>query len=254
MMCSIRCRLSLKANFTPRHAWLQVPWGKHYPASHRGQHETKTDKVVPYTNSLPLVAIREPYMWMQSMCRHHYEAWWPHSARHCPNLIATRAELMQLPLLRQKYGYAKDDDEKEYLVPMSIKYADTDYVHLSLAHHWSEWYRLYIDADYPRIMVRFEDLLFYGEEITEGEYNHRGLVRVRFYDLTQVTLPRFRPFRLSKLFANVGEEFRGTTDRTIALYTFLRVPNLGLPLMESTRPIFSGPSSTTGLLPTGSIT
>lgn len=44
---------------------LQVPWGKHYPASFRGQHGTRTDKDVPYQNSLPLVAVREPYMWLQ---------------------------------------------------------------------------------------------------------------------------------------------------------------------------------------------
>ena len=123
---------------------------------------------VPYTNSLPLVAIREPYMWLQSMCRHAYTSRWPHTKKHCPNLIATADEIEDLPELRAKY---LNDNEKDssHLVPVRVKYQDTVYHHKTLAHFWSEWYQQYIDADFPRIIVRFEDLLFYGEEVTNGE-------------------------------------------------------------------------------------
>jgi hypothetical protein len=37
----------------------------------------------------------------------------------------------------------------------------------SLAHLWSEWYRQYFDADYPRLMVRFEDLQFNVKEMID---------------------------------------------------------------------------------------
>lgn len=29
----------------------------------------------------------------------------------------------------------------------------------SLVHLWNDWYRQYVDADYPRLIFRFEDLL-----------------------------------------------------------------------------------------------
>lgn len=147
--------------------------GKHYPASHRGKHSTRTDKVVPVTNSLPLVAIRDPWMWLQSMCRHHYTALWPHGDAHCPNLVATDNEIENFPRLKQLYyktnieGLGEKIDEP--LIPVTVKYDKDVYNHGSLAHFWSEWYRLYLDADFPRIMVRFEDMLFHAKEVIERE-------------------------------------------------------------------------------------
>ena len=50
----------------------QVPWGKHRLASHKltntAGHEQKTNK----TNVLPIVLVRDPYSWMQSMVRWLY--------------------------------------------------------------------------------------------------------------------------------------------------------------------------------------
>jgi hypothetical protein len=37
----------------------------------------------------------------------------------------------------------------------------------SLAHVWSEWYREYLDADFPRLIVRFEDLIFHAPAVLE---------------------------------------------------------------------------------------
>jgi hypothetical protein len=37
----------------------------------------------------------------------------------------------------------------------------------SLVHFWSEWYRQYLDADFPRLIVRFEDLLFHPKEMID---------------------------------------------------------------------------------------
>jgi hypothetical protein len=134
-------------------------------------HGTKTDKAVPVENSLPLVAVRDPWMWLQSMCRHHYTAFWPHTNVHCPNLVATDPEIKNLPRLKKLYyksnilGEGERVDEP--LIPVTVKY-DTDvYEHVSLAHFWSEWYRLYLEADFPRIMVRFEDMLFHAKEVIE---------------------------------------------------------------------------------------
>jgi hypothetical protein len=50
--------------------------------------------------------------------------------------------------------------------PVTVKYADdrTD-EHLSLAHLWNDWYGYYVSqTDYPFVVVRMEDLIFYPKE------------------------------------------------------------------------------------------
>jgi hypothetical protein len=154
--CQITERMLAHGNESKGMRW-QVPWGKHYPASRRGAHATDTDKAVPYTNSLPLVAIRDPYTWMQSMCRHEYAAYWKHTKDHCPNLVPTKQDLEHFP-----------QEQRQPLVPVDVKYSkEFAMSHNSLAHFWSDWYQLYFNATFPRIIVRFEDLLFYGQEVTE---------------------------------------------------------------------------------------
>lgn len=37
----------------------------------------------------------------------------------------------------------------------------------SLADMWSTWYGAYLDADFPRLMIRFEDTLFHAERVME---------------------------------------------------------------------------------------
>eukprot|EP00531_Pseudo-nitzschia_arenysensis_P006953 CAMPEP_0116125128 /NCGR_PEP_ID=MMETSP0329-20121206/5645_1 /TAXON_ID=697910 /ORGANISM="Pseudo-nitzschia arenysensis, Strain B593" /LENGTH=458 /DNA_ID=CAMNT_0003619147 /DNA_START=118 /DNA_END=1494 /DNA_ORIENTATION=- len=164
--CQITERMEVYGEKSKGVRW-QVPWGKHMMASYRESDQTtKTDKDVPREHVLPLVSIRDPYSWMQSMCRHHYTANWPLVADHCPNLIATEAEIKGNRKLHSLYGSA--DESQEKLVPVRVVYkkvAGIAHDHLSLAHFYSEWYRQYMDVDYPRIIVRFEDLLFHGEQV-----------------------------------------------------------------------------------------
>jgi len=42
--------------------------------------------------------------------------------------------------------------------PQSFQYA-------SLADMWSEWNGGYLEVDYPRLMIRFEDTIFHAEEV-----------------------------------------------------------------------------------------
>ena len=152
----------------------QVPWGKHFPATRRGTHVTKTDKDVPHSNSLPLVTIRDPYVWMQSMCRHRYAAYGPWKTPYdnnqdnpCPHILnkkeynsMTEEDIIQL----------LHDNADNVTIPVSVHYSETEpYIvtHQSLPHLWNDWYSLYVNGTFPRIIVRFEDLLFYGQEVTE---------------------------------------------------------------------------------------
>lgn len=176
--CQITERMEVYGEKSKGIRW-QVPWGKHMMASYReSDHTTRTDKDVPRENVLPLVSIRDPYNWMQSMCRHQYEASWPRVVDHCPNLIASAAEINQNDKLYELYGDVVDDESKEKLVPVGIAYAKgNQHQHQSLAHFYSEWYTEYLNADFPRIMVRFEDLLFHGEEVIRTLCDCGGGVR-----------------------------------------------------------------------------
>jgi len=171
--CEIVERMEVYGNKSKGVRW-QVPWGKHYMARYRSSdHSTKSDRDVPKNNTLPLVAIRDPYSWMQSMCRHSYTAHWSHNKAHCPNLIATEDDIHNLPALRKMYGHHRGDivegKDTEKLVPIKINYSNTIiHNHSSFGHWYSEWYNDYLKADYPRIMVRFEDLLFYGKDVTRA--------------------------------------------------------------------------------------
>lgn len=53
----------------------------------------------------------------------------------------------------------------ENTVPVQIKYPEQAEHWESLAHVWTDWYGQYFHADYPRLIVRFEDLLFHGKEM-----------------------------------------------------------------------------------------
>lgn len=121
---------------------------------------TSSDVDVPHENSLPLVTIRDPYQWMQSMCRHQYAARWHHTADNCPNVVSRAYQGRTMD--------AEQANDASNLVSVDIHYAENFHVHHnSLPHFWNDWYQLYLNAKFPRIMVRFEDLLFYGQEVTE---------------------------------------------------------------------------------------
>ena len=93
------------------------------------------------------------------MCKHRYAAHWDSAKDHCPGLIATAEDKRNSRALGNNTT-----------IPVSIAYSKKEnlYVnHDSLVHHWNEWYQLYFNATFPRVLVRFEDLLFYGKEVTE---------------------------------------------------------------------------------------
>ena len=124
----------------------QVKWGKHTPPRYREQHVTTTDGDVPLEYTLPLITIRDPYSWMQSMCRHAYAARWPHNAKNCPHVY---------------------NEHNQRTSKVTVAYAEATLAHESLPGMWNDWYNEYMNVDFPRVMVRMEDLIFYGKNVTE---------------------------------------------------------------------------------------
>jgi len=183
----------------------QVPWGKHQSPRFRLIHNTalgrsilkKDDEAKAQNNGeldhpelppeleeinrsvLPVVMVRDPFTWWQSMCKARYSAHWYHIVPdHCPNFIANNVEkqwfFKKRPEVRKHYDgdpWKVDNvlDKANYtldkkVVPLWVRYHSENRQHKSLAHMWTDWYKDYFDADYPRLMIRLEDLVFYPHE------------------------------------------------------------------------------------------
>lgn len=139
---------NLKANH-----YMQVPWGKHRMASGRNHFHVEKLQHVNHTAALPVVIVRDPYFWMQSMCKSPYQAHWKRRPKHCPNLVVDANDRSRLQSLVNETG--------ETFRVKVIHDAEYKLFYDSLAHLWNEFYRpYYYETSYPRLIVRFEDLLW----------------------------------------------------------------------------------------------
>ena len=87
------------------------------------------------------------------MCKAKYKAEWMAGVDgHCPNLVPNSDEQHLKPY----------QDLTTFRVQLDRSYNEQ---YDSLADMWSEWYRLYVDADFPRLVIRFEDTLFHAEQV-----------------------------------------------------------------------------------------
>jgi hypothetical protein len=139
---------------------FQVPWGKHTPASLRLKHNAQLgSKDVIQTHVLPVVIVKDPYHWMVSMCRHSYQANWYHTEQHCPNLVPNRFDF-------GNRGITPNSGP----INVNVRYTDD---RSRISHHkgltglWNDWYAEYEEAgdEFPRLMIRYEDLLFHQKEV-----------------------------------------------------------------------------------------
>lgn len=150
--CKVRKR---KKPFKKEHNGVlgKVPWGKHAPVDFRGSNRAEdSDARIKINNVLSVVTIRDPYDWMKSMCRNGYSTSWNHSKGHCPNLVPLRQD--------------RTRNKKNKTVRVKVQYPLQRRYHKSLAHFWSTWYTDYLKADFPRIMIRMEDLVFHTRNVT----------------------------------------------------------------------------------------
>ena len=136
----------------------QVPWGKHNPISWRTHHNAVVGSLgVDQTHVLPVAIIKDPFHWMGSMCRHSYNANWYHDPQHCPNLVPNEHDEIG------KRGITMATES----VSVSVVFREDKIERYdSLVHLWNQWYGDYLDVqDFPRLIIRFEDLLFHLEEV-----------------------------------------------------------------------------------------
>ncbi|KAL7440966.1 hypothetical protein ACHAXM_007627 [Skeletonema potamos] len=135
----------------------QPLWGKHSPARFRKTYSVSKNPKYTVDEVLPIVLVRNPYGWLKSMCRNPYAASWEErsNSKPCPQL---KKENNQWNNVNVKFGPAQTH-------------------HQSLGHLFNDWYGDYFysnvtnrnaTAPFPRLIVRFEDIIFFPKEVTEA--------------------------------------------------------------------------------------
>jgi hypothetical protein len=65
----------------------------------------------------------------------------------------------------EQQGELTEEELRLHYFPVSVKYSNFTRHHRSLVHLWNEWYQEYMDLkNYPHIMTRMEDLLFFPDQ------------------------------------------------------------------------------------------
>jgi hypothetical protein len=175
----------------------QVPWGKHTAAKYRNDHTTKRAAQIVKETVLPVVTIRHPYVWMKSMCKNSYTAKWPRGKRGnlCPHLVWDATSMTPTNL--------------------TVQYGNYEDVFDSLAHLWNGWYHQYWkEADYPFLLVRFEDLIFHAKNVTTQICHCAG-----------GTIRTDRPFFYIVESAKAGPGHGRKEDRTGMIQAWIRYGN-----------------------------
>jgi hypothetical protein len=137
-------------NTTTNAVLTQVPWDKHWLSSLRWNHSIPLYRnfsaAVTANAVLPIVTIRDPWSWMQTMCAQPYLVQYvddergKHKNTACPNLH--RAVHMPKMISGRTWP--------------------------SLLHLWNDWYREYFYSELPFLMVRFEDLIWQPQEVVRA--------------------------------------------------------------------------------------
>lgn len=135
---------------------FQTPWGKHNPLSWRDSGHV-VDSLAHFNRSeiLPVVMVKDPLTWARSMCRNAYAARFKKDPKCCPS---------PLDMLTARDHPSLTNGNSTVTVPFRL---DRPERYESLLNLWSTWYGAYWDSDMPRLMVRYEDLLFEPQQTLE---------------------------------------------------------------------------------------
>mmetsp|Transcript_80368 Transcript_80368/g.162794 ORF Transcript_80368/g.162794 Transcript_80368/m.162794 type:complete len:235 (+) Transcript_80368:1-705(+) len=144
---------------------------------------------IDHDSVLPVVLVRDPFYWMQSMCKEGYGVRWNHDSKHhCPNLVPNGFDKKRFP----KLG-TNETNRSQATVPVWMGSNPTDGPSWpSLIHYWNAWYESYYynyedsesspvekggssptSSSWPRLIIRFEDTLFYPKQVM-AEVCHCG--------------------------------------------------------------------------------
>jgi hypothetical protein len=158
----------------------QVPWAKHKMSYYRDNNMNVIHNGIDKEHVLPVIMVRDPYFWMQSMCKQGYGVRWDHDPlMHCPNLILNDFDRNRFKKKRNRQQRLQVETD-----PLTMN-STSESVPVwmganpqvgpswdSLIHYWNEWYESYLyqnvndqNVTWPRLIVRFEDTLFHPKQV-----------------------------------------------------------------------------------------
>jgi hypothetical protein len=120
----------------------QAPWGKHNPEFARERYAPEMTAHHNQTACLPVLTVRHPYTWLESICIKNYNLIWDHDFDQCPKELSLHRKV------NAQFGVAPET------------------VYDSVAHAWKEWNIPYLEQQYyPILIIRHEDLVFRPKEV-----------------------------------------------------------------------------------------
>lgn len=147
--------------------WTEVPWWKHNVLTSEYRNRTTNKE-----SWMPIVMVRDPLFWLHSTCKAPYNIKWvgqkPGGRSKDINLNG------KCPNPGQEITY-----QMIFANPRkTVKYK-------GLIHLWNEFYQEYLKADFPRLIVRFEDAIFHLPQIVQhiqecvGAYSKHDSLQVQ---------------------------------------------------------------------------
>lgn len=177
------------SNHTDQLAWTlegsyfkwDVPFGKHVPLHKKDDITVPGGNPTPKELVLPVVLIKDPLWWMQSMCRNSYGAKWPHHEDHCPNLVANKVDKERFGILNSSIAvttkYTFGTPRKKNVQKFQVHFA-------SLVDVWNNYYREYLHSTSPRLMIRYEDMLYHAPTVFKAISDCVGIDIDQFHYIT----------------------------------------------------------------------
>lgn len=150
----------------------QVPWWKHNPIINdpvNGRQSNVTD----HASVLPIVVLRDFYFWRKSMCTARYRLdWFRVQKGDCPGFFYRNATTTR----RDKRDGAAQNNSMAVVDKHGITFRVQDYrlpaktkvKYPSLVDLWNSFYNQYLQAPFPRLLIRFEDTLFHLPQIIQA--------------------------------------------------------------------------------------
>lgn len=175
----------------------EVPWWKHHPNIVNTSWARYRDPV-QHSHVLPVVMVRDPLNWMLSTCKSQYDLSWRDDSiskkqrrlsmflprdvskqvtekkvrYNCPKmgyLDGATNQTTTTPIRFDMHQVLQGNSTTTYMQVMQRNGKPLTKIHQrpktvrhyeSFLHLWNDFYRQYYDADFPRLIVRFEDCMY----------------------------------------------------------------------------------------------
>jgi hypothetical protein len=216
----------------------EVPWWKHHPDILNTSFPLHRDPSI-HSHILPIVMVRDPLNWMRSTCISRYDLSWPATPPSERSVGHRQLNRKVHKKTCPKTGFLDRKTNQTIITPVyfnlreTLNGTDIDHrrtimrrgkitkifrrrrrmLHFeSILHVWNQFYQQYLTADFPRLMVRFEDSMYLFpqvlDEIQQCVYG---------YSKSNITEQYFRKAKSHGSRSNLWSALRKNSDTNLRL-------------------------------------